>query len=199
MFKRNLTACAVALAFAAPALAQDAELGKIREEIRQMKDALRKAHPGAREAPVGGGVQGGQGGSAANKAQSTATKAEESSAKAETTAAAAASRNSESAFNPAISLILQGTYANTSQDPNTYQIPASCPRAARWDRPSAASALAKPNSTCPPISIRISAASRSLRSRLKAASGRGGVFSDARVAARFYAQRGARFFPASAI
>jgi hypothetical protein len=29
---------------------------------------------------------------------------------------------SENAFNPAVSLILQGTYANTSQDPNTYQI-----------------------------------------------------------------------------
>src|SRR6185369_5216496 len=42
--------------------------------------------------------------------------------KAETTASAAASRNSESAFNPAISLILQGTYGNLSQDPNTYQI-----------------------------------------------------------------------------
>ena len=29
---------------------------------------------------------------------------------------------SETAFNPAISLILQGTYADTSQDPNTFQI-----------------------------------------------------------------------------
>ena len=42
MFKRNLIAAAVALAFAGPALAQDADLGKIREEIRQMKDAYEK-------------------------------------------------------------------------------------------------------------------------------------------------------------
>ena len=42
MFKRTLAACAVALAFAGPALAQDSELGKIREEIKQMKDAYEK-------------------------------------------------------------------------------------------------------------------------------------------------------------
>ena len=36
--------------------------------------------------------------------------------------AAAANRSGENAFNPAISLILQGTYARTSQDPNNYHI-----------------------------------------------------------------------------
>ncbi len=39
MFKRNLIAAAVALAFAGAAQAQDAELAKIREEIKQMKDS----------------------------------------------------------------------------------------------------------------------------------------------------------------
>ena len=42
MFKRTLIAAAVALAFASPAFAQDSELGKIREEIKQMKDAYEK-------------------------------------------------------------------------------------------------------------------------------------------------------------
>jgi hypothetical protein len=122
VFKRTLAACAVALVFAGPALAQDSELGKIREEIKQMKDAYEKRIQELEKALVGGGIQGGKAEAAATKAQSTASKAEESSAKAETTASAAASRNSESAFNPAISLILQGTYGNLSQDPNTYQI-----------------------------------------------------------------------------
>jgi hypothetical protein len=36
--------------------------------------------------------------------------------------AASTGRTSENAFNPAVSLILQGTYANTSQDPSTFQI-----------------------------------------------------------------------------
>ena len=44
MLKANLTAIAVVVAWAAslPALAQDAELGKIREEIRQMKEGYEK-------------------------------------------------------------------------------------------------------------------------------------------------------------
>jgi hypothetical protein len=42
VFKRTLAACAVALVFSGPALAQDSELGKIREEIKQMKDAYEK-------------------------------------------------------------------------------------------------------------------------------------------------------------
>ena len=39
MFKRNLTAAAVALAFAGPVPAQDVDLAKIREEMKQMKEA----------------------------------------------------------------------------------------------------------------------------------------------------------------
>ena len=122
MFKRTLAACAVALVFAGPALAQDSELGKIREEIKQMKDAYEKRIQELEKRLSEAESKAGKAEAAATKAQSTASKAEESSAKAETTASAAASRNSESAFNPAISLILQGTYGNLSQDPNTYQI-----------------------------------------------------------------------------
>jgi hypothetical protein len=108
MFRRTLIASAIALAFAGPAPAQDAELAKIREEIRQMKegyerriDALEKRLAEAEARP----------GSAQAAPLPTA---------------AAPSRpgrsGDESAFNPAVSLTLQGTYASTSQDPNTYQI-----------------------------------------------------------------------------
>ena len=109
MFKRNLAAAAVALAFSCPALAQDAELAKIREEIKQMKDNYERRIETLEKRLA--------------EAEAKAGKAEASATKAETAAVAASSRPaSESTFNPAASLILQGTYANTSQDPNKFQI-----------------------------------------------------------------------------
>ncbi|HEY7655659.1 MAG TPA: TonB-dependent receptor [Burkholderiales bacterium] len=103
MFKPNLIAAAVALACASAALAQDADSSKIREELKQMKDDYEQ-RVRALEKRV-------------SEAEATAGKSERG-----TPAGAVAGRSGESAFNPAISLILQGTYANTSQDPETYQI-----------------------------------------------------------------------------
>jgi hypothetical protein len=115
VFKRKLIAAAVALTFAGAAQAQDAELGKIRDEIKQLKEGyeqrIQALEKRLQEAEAKAG-----------KAESTASKAEQSAGKAETAASAAANRNSEGAFNPAVSLVLQGTYANTSQDSNTFQI-----------------------------------------------------------------------------
>ena len=109
MFKRNLAAAAVALAFSCPALAQDAELAKIREEIKQMKEAYERRIETLEKR--------------LSEAEAKAGKAEASATKAETAAVAASSRPaSENTFNPAASLILQGTYANTSQDPNKHRI-----------------------------------------------------------------------------
>jgi hypothetical protein len=113
---KYLIAASIALALSAPAYAQDAELAKIREEIRQMKDAYEKRiemlEKRLSEAEAKAG-----------KAETAASKAEQTAAKAETaTAAAASARSGENAFNPAVSLILQGTYARTSQDPNSYRI-----------------------------------------------------------------------------
>jgi hypothetical protein len=108
VFKRKLIAAAAAIAFAGPVLAQDAEIAKIREEIKQMKDAYEKRIQMLEKRLT--------------EAEAKAGKAEQSAAQAETTASAAGGRGGENAFNPAVSLILQGTYAKTSQDPNTFQI-----------------------------------------------------------------------------
>lgn len=109
MFKTNLIAGAVALAFAGPALAQDAELAKIREEIKQVKDGYEQRIQALEKRLA--------------EAEAKAGKAEASATKAETAAVAASSRPaSEGAFNPAVSLVLQGTYARTSQDPDTFRI-----------------------------------------------------------------------------
>jgi len=109
VFKRNLTAAAVALALAGPAFAQDAELAKIREEIKQMKDGYERRIDALEKRLA--------------EAEAKAGKAEKSAASAQTAAASASSRPaSENSFNPAVSMVLQGTYAKTSQDPNTFRI-----------------------------------------------------------------------------
>jgi hypothetical protein len=109
MFKRNLIAAAAACVLTAPALAQDADLAKIREEIRQMKEVY-ELRIQALEKRL-------------QDAEAKAGRAEASATKAETAAVSASSRPaSEGAFNPAVSLLLQGTYARTSQDHNTFQI-----------------------------------------------------------------------------
>jgi hypothetical protein len=109
VFNRNLAAVAVALALAGPAHAQDAEIAKIREEIKQMKEGYEKRIEALEKRLA--------------DAEAKAGKAEQSASKAETAATAASVRpTSEGSFNPAVSMVLQGTYANTSQDPNTYRI-----------------------------------------------------------------------------
>ena len=127
MFKRNLVAAAVVLAFTGPVFAQDSELGKIREEIRQMKDPYEKRIQQLEKRLSEAEGKAGKAEAAATKAESTAGQAQQSAAKAETTASAAANRSGENAFNPAVSLILQGTYARTSQDPNRFQITGFAP------------------------------------------------------------------------
>jgi len=122
VFKRKLIAAAVAFALTGPALAQDSELGKIREEIRQMKDAYEKRIQELEKRLSEAEAKAGKAETAAGKAEATAGAAQQSATKAETAASAAANRSGENAFNPAVSLVLQGTYANTSQDPNTYQL-----------------------------------------------------------------------------
>ena len=112
------TLCAMALAVAwcapLPVRAQDAELGKIREEIRQLKDAYERRIQGLENRLA--------------EAESRAGKAERSAARAETAVAQPGiPAGGENAFNPAISLILQGTAARSSQDPETYRISGFAP------------------------------------------------------------------------
>lgn len=106
MFRSKLTACTVAIALAAPAIAaaaDSAEMENIRAEIQQMKQSY-EARIQALEARL-------------EQTQASAGKAEVSAAKAETAALQTATTpSSAGAFNPGISLILSGIYANRSQD-----------------------------------------------------------------------------------
>jgi hypothetical protein len=112
MFKKTVLAAALAAALATPVgglAADDRDLTQIREQIRQIKQdyetriqalekRLQEAEAKMESAPA--------------PTQPAATTASASSANAAAT----------NAFNPAMSLILGGTYANLSQDPNQYRI-----------------------------------------------------------------------------
>jgi len=104
---------AIALALLAAPVAQaatDAELAQIRDEIRQLKDSY--------EARIQALEQ---------RLKDAETRTASASIAPQTPAPAAAVTSSSSAsgisaFNPAISAVLQGVYANLSQDPNQYAI-----------------------------------------------------------------------------
>ena len=105
-----VAALVVAATASFPAHAQADDLTKIREEIKQLRDAYE------------------------SRIQALERKLAEAEARAAAPATATVSAAPpgaqpvrESTFNPAISLILQGTAARTSRDPNTYQITGFAP------------------------------------------------------------------------
>ena len=115
MHRMLLCAMAFAVVWGAPlaARAQDAELSKIRDEIRQMKEAYEKRIEALEKR--------------LQENEAKTGKAAESAAQAENAAAQAAVQASsrpqaESALNPGISAILNGVYSNLKQDPNTFRI-----------------------------------------------------------------------------
>ena len=137
MHRKTLCAMALAVAWSAPlsVRAQDAELAKIRDEIRQMKEAYEKRIEALEKRLQETEAKAGQAADSAAQAESTARAADTASQ----TAVQASSRPAaENALNPGISAILNGVYSNLKQDPNTTGSTASCRRWARWVRASAA-------------------------------------------------------------
>jgi hypothetical protein len=112
MFKLSIVVGALALAGACPsiALAQGSDLDEIRKQIQELKDAYEARIQGLEKRLKAAE-------DAANaKAAAEQPPAAQAAAPPET-APTAAPAASQSAFNPAISLILDGRYANFSQDP----------------------------------------------------------------------------------
>ncbi|MGE5027494.1 MAG: hypothetical protein ACM3JK_03385, partial [Betaproteobacteria bacterium] len=105
---------ALMLGFPLAAGAADSEMQQIRQEIRQMRDAYE-----ARIQALERRLQ--QAEAVAGKAQAKAEIAEEKAVQAAAPAATPPA-SAAGAFNPEVSLILSGTYANLSQDPANYRI-----------------------------------------------------------------------------
>jgi hypothetical protein len=114
MFRRKLIASGISLMLGAPLsafAAEDAEMLQIRNEIK----ALRQSYEARIEA-LEQRLQRAE--ALAGKAESRAAQAESATAQ----AAAGTPSSAANAFNPAISLILSGTYTSLSQDPADYRI-----------------------------------------------------------------------------
>ena len=116
MVKASIAALAIAstLASSVPAFAQDSELARVREEMKQLQRNYEERMQGLEKRLTEAEAR-------AGKAEQTAAQAAKA-AQTQPSAAPPQQQQSESAFNPAISLILQGTYARTSQDPNNFAI-----------------------------------------------------------------------------
>ena len=123
MFKQIALALAIVLVMALPAVVRaqtSSQLEEIRNQIQELKDsydariqALEKQLKDAEAASA--------------KAQAAATEAQSAATQAKQTAEAGqapppAQPTSSNAFNPALSLILQGGYYNSSQNPGTRSI-----------------------------------------------------------------------------
>ncbi len=133
MLKPRFMAAAVAAALLAPGAASavsDAEMKELREQVRQLKEQYEKRIESLEQRlqQAEGAAQRAQGAAVkaegvAATAADAATKAEAQAVKAESAAVQANIRpTSEAAFNPAVSVILNGVYANLSKDPGRFQI-----------------------------------------------------------------------------
>ncbi|MEN3355930.1 MAG: hypothetical protein V7640_4088 [Betaproteobacteria bacterium] len=110
------------LACSVPALAQDTELGRVREEMKQLQRNYEERMQALEKRLTDAESRAARAEKSATQAEQSASQAGRSASQAEETAVAAGRRSGENAFNPAISLILQGTWARTSQDPNNFFI-----------------------------------------------------------------------------
>lgn len=110
MFKHSVLTTALAAAFCLPTpafAAEDAELARIRADIQQMKASYE-----ARIQALELRLQASEKQAAASPAASVAVN----------TAPATAAKPAGNALNPEVSLILGGSYARLSQDPNQYRL-----------------------------------------------------------------------------
>lgn len=121
MLKHSITALAVAAALGASQsgyAATEDDLKELREQVRQLKEIYERRIEALEKRLQQTEQSTGKAAAAAASAETTANQA----------AAQASSRPaSESAFNPGISLILNGTYGNLSQDPARYRIDGFAP------------------------------------------------------------------------
>ncbi|CAN0349892.1 unnamed protein product, partial [Phaeothamnion confervicola] len=126
MYKHWLIAFAVATALAAPCAAfaaSDEDLKELREQVRQLKDSYEKRIEALERRLQQAEQSTGRAEAAASKAESVATRAV---AQAGGSASGQASPG-QSAFNPGISLILNGTYGNLKRDPASYRLSGFAP------------------------------------------------------------------------
>ena len=116
MLTFRFVASAAALAFAAatPAFSQESDLARVREEMKELKKSYEERLQALEKRLADAEAR------AAAKPEPAAAQPPQASA--QPAVSSSPVRDAVNAFNPAISLILQGTYARTSQDPSNFVI-----------------------------------------------------------------------------
>jgi hypothetical protein len=125
MHKLKPAALAVAMAFglAPPVAAQSsAEINEIRDQLRQMRQDYESRIRDLEQRLQAAESKAGAAETKAGAAEQKAAKAEQEAVKVTARQQAETQRSGDSAFNPGINLILQGRYADLSQDPDNYFI-----------------------------------------------------------------------------
>lgn len=125
MYKHRLLAFAVALSVLPHAgyAATDDDLKELREQVRQLKDSYEKRIEALEKRLQQTEQATGKADAAAAQAQAAASQAQAVAAQAQPAGRPAG----ENAFNPGISLILNGTWGNLSRDPARYRIDGFAP------------------------------------------------------------------------
>ena len=126
MIKHTLMAAAVAAALAGPGAAAavtESEMKELREQVRQLKQEYERRIDALEQRLKQAEGAAGKAQSSAGQAEAAASEAKASAVGAEAAAASASIRPAgENAFNPAVSLILNGVMSNLKQDPARHQI-----------------------------------------------------------------------------
>ncbi len=132
-FQPKVGALAIVLAVGCPAplyAAGDAELAQIREQIKELKKSYEAQTRALEKRLDEAEARASRAEAAATRAQTVAAQAQSSAAQAQSSAVQAQSsavqastkQSTPNAFNPAISLILNGQYANLQHNPNDYKV-----------------------------------------------------------------------------
>src|SRR5688572_30361053 len=108
--KKSRTALAVIFAMAAPlsALGQDSELSTLREEVKTLQRSYEERMRALEKRLA--------------EAEARAARTESAAAQPQKEPVAVSRAGADNALNPAISLIMQGTFARSSRDPNNFVI-----------------------------------------------------------------------------
>ena len=119
--RHKLIAAAVAMACASPALAQNAGLDQIRRDIEDLRSSYESRIKALEDKLKAAEASATQAQASAAQAEASAAKAATAETGSDTTPApqAAAQTASQSAFNPALSLILNGTWGRFGDDPTS--------------------------------------------------------------------------------
>jgi hypothetical protein len=116
---------AATLAWLTPAAARGdeaADLAQIRQQIQQMQQEYEARIAALEKRLAAAEAKAGRAAQQASSAQKQASTAEQQAGQAQAAASAASHQQRGNAFNPDISVILQGRYADLSKNPDTYTI-----------------------------------------------------------------------------